>query len=102
MKKILIITLFFIGISALSHAQSAGKGGSEKSGSFFSHIFHGGQKPHKQMGHFGKQRKDPNIKDNGTAYRRKQNQRSAYKVDGDGFGTAKQSRSGRRKKRGVQ
>ena len=53
MKKALLVTLFFIGISAVSFSQSAGKGSSEKSGGgFFSKMFHKGQKPHQQMSHF--------------------------------------------------
>jgi hypothetical protein len=94
MKKHLLLLLFFVGVSTLSYSQSAGKGGSEKSGSFFSRVFHGGQKPRGQMSHFGKQKSDPNIQNNGTAYRK--NRKQEYTVDGDGFGTAKQ---GKRKKR---
>ena len=96
MKKKLLIILFFAGSSTVSFAQFAGKGGSEKSGNFFSRMFHGGQKPHSQMNHFGKKRKDLNQQDNGTSYRK--NRKSDYTVDGDGFGTAKQGRRGKRRK----
>lgn len=100
MKKNILLVLFFVGISSLSYSQSAGKGSSEKSGSFFSRIFHGGQKPRGQMNHFGKQKADPNIKDNGTAYR--SNRKQEYKVDGDGFGTSKQGKRKGRKKSGLK
>lgn len=95
MKKHLLISLFFVGISALSYSQSAGKGGSEKSGSFFSRVFRGGQKPRGQMKHFDKQKSDPNIQNNGTSYRK--NRKQEYVVDGDGFGTAKQGKRKRKK-----
>jgi len=95
MKKIIIIALFSIGFSTASYSQ-----GKEKSGSFFSRIFHGGAKTHKQMSHFGKQKADPNISNNGTSFR--QNRKSGYKVDGDGFGTSKQGSRRRRKKNGIK
>ena len=95
MKKKLLIILIFTGASSISFAQFSGKG-SEKSGSFFSRMFHGGQRPHAQMSHFGKKKKDLNIQDNGTSYRK--NRKSEYTVDGDGFGTPKQGRRGKRKK----
>lgn len=97
MKKAFLLTLFFIGISTLSFSQSAGKGSSEKSGGFFHRLFHKDQSPHAQMRHFDKQKKDPNIKNNGTSYRR--NRKSKYKVDGDGFSTATQGKQKRRKKK---
>jgi|GEM_PF-2258428 len=99
MKKILLVALFFVGVSTLSYSQSAGKGSSEKSGSFFSRMFHGGQRPHSQMSHFSKQTNDPNIKDNGTSYR--STRKSDYSVDGDGFGTSKQGKR-RKKKSGIK
>ena len=58
MKKIFLIIIFLIGLKNFSYSQFAGKGGSEKSGSFFSRIFRGGQKPLKQTQHFGKQKKE--------------------------------------------
>jgi hypothetical protein len=103
MKKKLLMLLFFAGVSSVSFAQFSGKGGSEKSGSFFSRMFHGGQRPHGQMGHFDKKKKDANLQDNGTAYRG--NRKSGYNVDGDGFGTPKQqkqSRRAKRKKKGLK
>ncbi|MES2591015.1 MAG: hypothetical protein V4608_03935 [Bacteroidota bacterium] len=93
MKKILLLALLFVGISTTSYSQFAGKGGSEKSGSFFSRLR--GNKSRKQMSHFGKQKKDPNIKNNGTSYRRDRKQE--YTVDGDGFGTATQGKRRRKK-----
>lgn len=96
MKKKLLIMLLFTGASTLSFAQFSGKG-SEKSGSFFSRMFHGGQKHHTQMSHFENKKKDNNIQDNGTSYRK--NRKSDYTVDGDGFGTSKQSRQSSRSKR---
>lgn len=94
MKKKLLFVLFLTGVSTASFAQFKGKGSEKSSGSFFSRMFHGSQKPHAQMSHFGKKRKDANIQDNGTSFRR--NNKSNYTVDGDGFGTPKQ---GRRRKR---
>jgi len=100
MKKTLLLAFFFVGISTLSYSQSAGKGSSEKSGSFFSRVFRGGQKPRKQMSHFGKQKNDTNIQNNGTSYR--SNRKSDYNVDGDGFGTSKQGKRKSRKKSGLK
>ncbi len=97
MKKIFLIIVFLIGLKNFSYSQFAGKGGSEKSGSFFSRIFRGGQKPLKQTQHFGKQKKDPNLKNNGTSY--KSGGQTNYVVNNDGFGTAKQSKMSIRRKR---
>jgi hypothetical protein len=88
MKKMFALFLFVCGISTVSHAQSAGKGGSEKSGGLFSRMFHKEQKPHAQMQHFDKTTRDPKLKHNGTSYGKK----SKHKVDGDGFGTATQKK----------
>jgi hypothetical protein len=96
MKKIFLLTLFAAALSSFSFAQSAGKGGGEKSGGFFQRLFRKEQSPHAQMKHFDKQKKDPNMKNNGTSYRR--NRKSKYKVDGDGFGTPSQGKQKRRKK----
>jgi hypothetical protein len=91
MKKALLVTLFFIGISAVSFSQSAGKGSSEKSGGgFFSKMFHKGQKPHQQMSHFDSNKRDANINSNGTSVRR--NRKRTYTVDGDGFGGTSQGK----------
>jgi Ni/Co efflux regulator RcnB len=92
MKKYLLLFLLAFGISASSMAQSAGKGSGERSGSK--------RKARKQMQHFEKQKKDPNIKHNGTSYRR--NKKSKYRVDGDGFSPATQKRTKRSKKSGVK
>ena len=101
MKKFLLLTFFIAGISSLSYSQSAGKGSSEKSGGFFYRLFHkGGQKPHAQMQHFDKAKKDPKRKHNGTSYRR--NRKDNYNVDGDGFGTANQGKRRRGKKAGTK
>lgn len=91
MKKLLLL-LFLGGISTVGYAQKGG----EKEGGFFSRLFHREQKPHAQMQHFDKQKKDPKLKHNGTSYGRK----SKNKVDGDGFSTG--SSGGRRKKKGVK
>ncbi len=93
MKKLVTVLLFVSGISVVGHAQSAGKGGSEKSGGLFSRMFHHEQKPHAQMQHFDKAPKDPKLKHNGTSYGRK----SKNKVDGDGFSSG--SQSGRKKRK---
>lgn len=100
MKKNILLVLFIAGISTLSYSQSAGRGGSEKSGSFFSRVFSGGKKPRAQMNHFGKQKRDPNIQNNGTSYR--SNRKNEYTVDGDGFGTSKQGKRKSRKKSGLK
>lgn len=97
MKKLLLISLLFIGFSTVSYSQSAGKGSSEKSGGFFSRIFKKEQKPHGQMKHFDKKKKDPNMKHNGTSYNRRKKQKSQYNVDGDGFGTPSQGKKKRRR-----
>jgi hypothetical protein len=98
MKRIVLLTLFFTGLSTISFAQSAGKGSSEKSGGFFHRLFHKEQAPHAQMRHFEKKKKDPNIKNNGTSYVRRQRRKSKHNVDGDGFGTATQGKQKRRRK----
>jgi hypothetical protein len=93
MKKYLLLFLLALGVSVSSFAQSAGKGSGERSGSK--------RKARKQMQHFDKQKKDPNIKHNGTSYRR--NRKSKYRVDGDGFSPATQDKKRRRsKKSGVR
>ncbi|MDF2437901.1 MAG: hypothetical protein K0Q95_2277 [Bacteroidota bacterium] len=96
MKKILLLTVFFAGLSSISFAQSAGKGSSEKSGGFFHRLFHKEQSPHAQMRHFDKQKKDPKMRHNGTSYRK--NSKSGYKVDGDGFSNSSQGKKRRRRK----
>ena len=70
MKKVFVLILFLVGVSSISFAQSAGKGDSEKSGK--GGFFHREKqrKPRKQMSHFDTQKSDPNIKNNGTSYRR--------------------------------
>ena len=97
MKKNLLLALCFVGISTLSYSQA---GGSEKSGSFFSRVFHGGSRSHKQMNHFGKSQNDPNIKDNGTSYKR--SDRGRKRVDGDGFSAPKTGPRKRNKKNGIR
>lgn len=87
MKKVLVLVIFLVGISSFSFAQSAGKGDSERSGK--KSLFKKERKPRKQMSHFDTQKRDPNIKNNGTAYRRN-HKREYYTVDGDGFGAARQ------------
>lgn len=85
MKKIFVLIVFLLGVSSFSFAQSAGSGGTEKSGK--KSLFHKERKPRKQMSHFDTQKRDPNIKNNGTAYRRN-HKREYYTVDGDGFGSS--------------
>lgn len=92
MKKFIALFSIIIGVSATSLAQSAGKGSGERSG--------GKRKPRKQMQHFDQQKKDPNIKHNGTSYRR--NRKSKYNVDGDGFSAGGQGNRKRGKKTGVK
>jgi hypothetical protein len=87
MKKILFLFLVFMGLSVGGYSQAAGKGSAEKSSS--------SKKARSQMKHFGKRKKDPNMKHNGTSYKR--NQKSDYNVDGDGFGTATQGKRRRKK-----
>lgn len=91
MKKIFLIVIVFVGLSAVSYAQS----GKEKSGGFFSGF--GLKKQHKQMTHFDQQKKDPNIQYNGTSYRKER--KSGYVVDGDGFGTPSQGKNKKKKKK---
>ncbi len=76
-----------VGVSSISFAQSAGKGDREKSGK--GGMFHKERKPRKQMSHFDSPKRDPNIKNNGTTYRRN-HKRQYYTIDGDGFGAPKQ------------
>lgn len=89
MKKIIVLIVFIMGVSSVSYAQSAGRGGAEKSGK--RKLFKKQLKPRKQMSHFDSPKRDPNIKNNGTAYRRN-HKKQYYTVDGDGFGAARQSR----------
>ena len=89
MKKILVLLVLALGFSTVSFAQSAGKGKSEKKGK--RKLFQKERKPRKQMSHFDSKKKDPNMKNNGTAYRRN-HKKEYYTVDGDGFGAAKQKR----------
>lgn len=96
MKRILLLIILFTGLSTISYSQSAGKGSSEKSGGFFKRLFNKEQKPHAQMRHFDRKKKDPNIKNNGTSWYRKR--KSKNKVDGDGFGTASQGKQKRRRR----
>ena len=94
MKKFLFVTLLILGVSTASTAQS----GKEKEGGLFSRMFKKEQKPHKQMQHFDKPKKDKNIKHNGTSYNRRKKKNSHHNVDGDGFGTATQGKQKRRKR----
>lgn len=85
MKKLFLLLLLLIGISTTTFSQ-------EKSGSSKRKIF--------RRSHFDKQKKDPNIKHNGTSVRR--NKKSKYTVDGDGFVEAKPKRRKRGKKTGIR
>jgi hypothetical protein len=95
MKKVVVLFLFMIGVAVTSFGQSAGGGGAEKNGD-------SKRKPRKQMQHFEKRKKDPNMKHNGTSYKR--DRKSKQKVDGDGFSNSSggSRRRGRSKKTGVQ
>jgi hypothetical protein len=99
MKKIIVFALFCFGISTASYSQ-AGKESSSKKGKFFSRIFHPSNKPRAQMQHFDGRKKDPNMKHNGTAFRR--NRKSEYKVDGDGFGIPSNGNKKRGKDTGIK
>lgn len=92
MKKLVLFIVFIMGVSVAAQAQS----GKERSGGKFSGLFKGGKR-HKQMQHFDQPKTDPNIKSNGTSYWR--NRKRDYVVDGDGFGTAKQGKSGKRRRK---
>ena len=91
MKKIFVLIVFIIGIASSSFSQSAGKGNAERSNSK--------RKPRGQMFHFEKRKKDPNLKHNGTSFRR--NRKNRYKVDGDGFSAPGQKKRKRGKKTGI-
>jgi hypothetical protein len=93
MKKIFICLAFIFAFTTVSFAQ----GGAEKSGGFFSRIFSKGSGKRSQMWHFDKKRKDRNMKNNGTSYRR--NRKSGYKVDGNGFGVPNQNAGKKRKRK---
>jgi hypothetical protein len=88
MKKIIIFTLFLIGISAASFAQEAGKEQvAPKKEGFFHKLFHRDNKPRAQMHHFESAKRDPNLKHNGTAFWNRRRNKNKNKVDGDGFST---------------
>ena len=64
MKKILFLFLLVFGLTSTGYSQAAGKGSAEKgSGS--------NVKPRGQMRHFDRQKRDPKMKHNGTAYNRR-------------------------------
>jgi hypothetical protein len=92
MKRLLLVLFLVVGAANIASAQ----GGKEKEGGLFKRLFKKEQKPRGQMKHFEKQKKDPNIKHNGTSYRRNKAKRSRYRVDGDGFGTPDQPRQKRK------
>jgi hypothetical protein len=86
MKKLFLFLLLFIGVSTVTFSQ-------EKSGSSSR------RRVFKQKSHFDSQKKDPNIKHNGTSVKRRKNK---YTVDGDGFTEAKPKRRKRGKKTGIK
>ncbi len=89
MKKILFLFLLIFGITSAGYSQAAGKGSAEKgSGSKV--------KARGQMRHFDRQKRDPKMKHNGTAYNRRK--KKDYKVDGDGFSNSPGKGKRRRKK----
>ncbi|MFL5764882.1 MAG: hypothetical protein ACJ77K_13135 [Bacteroidia bacterium] len=85
MKKILALLLICFGFATAGYSQAAGKGSGEKNGT--SKV-----KPHAQMRHFERRRRDPKMRHNGTSYKKN---KQDYKVDGDGFSNT----PGRRKRR---
>jgi hypothetical protein len=94
MKKLLLASALFLGLSEYSFSQSAGGSGAEKVGGMSKARRSGrsGQiKPRKQMRHFETRKTDPNIKHNGTSYRM-QRRKEQMEAEGNGFGAAKQSK----------
>ncbi|HEY0029448.1 MAG TPA: hypothetical protein VGC65_01725 [Bacteroidia bacterium] len=88
MKKIIFLFLLCFGLTTAGFSQAAGKGGAEKgSGSKV--------KPHAQMKHFERRKRDPKMRHNGTSFRKKKQE---YKVDGDGFSNSPGKGKRRRKK----
>ena len=91
MKKIFILALFFIGLSATSKAQIGKESSGRKTG-FFHRIFHPREnKPRAQMHHFDRPKRDPNIKHNGTAYWRQRRKDRQKKENDIQFSTPSQS-----------
>jgi len=91
MKKILLFSIFVLGMSSFSFAQSAGGSGSEKvksGGRAHRSSKSGAVKPRKQMRHFSARKADPNIKNNGTSYRM-QKRREQYEAENNGFSSGK-------------
>lgn len=80
--------MLFFGISAAGYSQAAGKGGAEKGSE--SKV-----KPRGQMRHFERRKRDPKMRHNGTAYKKKKQE---YKVDGDGFSNTPGKGKRRKKK----
>lgn len=83
MKKFIFITSLILGISGFVTAQTASHLGNEKQG-----MFKGKVKVRKQVSHFEKQKKDKNIKHNGTAVRMAKYEHGRT-VDGNGFASPK-------------
>ncbi len=102
MKKVIVLTLFFIGISSISLAQEVGKETTAKKEGFFHRIFHRDNKPRAQMHHFEAAKKDPNMKHNGTDFWNRRRKENKNKVDGDGFSTPSSGNGKRGKKSGVK
>jgi hypothetical protein len=93
MKKLILITTLILGISGFVTAQTASHLGNEKQG-----MFKGKVKVRKQVSHFDKQKKDRNIKHNGTSVRREKCENSRYCVDGNGFASTKWFPSDKKKR----
>ncbi len=90
MKKILFVFLFCFGLTSIGYSQAAGKGSAEKSSDSKA-------KPRGQMRHFDRQKRDPKMKHNGTAFNRRK--KKEYQVDGDGFSNSPGNGKRRRKKK---
>ena len=88
MKKIIALLLVCFGFATAGYSQAAGKGSGEKNGS--SKV-----KPHAQMRHFERRKRDPKMRHNGTSYKKN---KTYYKVDGDGFSNSPGKGRRRRKK----
>lgn len=92
MKKFIFITSLILGISGFVTAQTASHLGNEKES-----MFKGKIKVRKQVAHFDKQKKDKNIRHNGTSIRREQCE-NGRKVDGNGFASTKWFPADKKKK----
>ena len=94
MKKLLMFSLFFVGISLASYSQSAGGSGAERvkgSGRAHRASKSGALKPRKQMRHFDARKADPNMKTNGTSVRMNR-RREQLEAENNGFSENKRAK----------